>query len=82
MTTIPNEAEISSRASMIARGLLTTKRAVGIICMDHGMLRIKCIHGGYYWISADGHRLRRGMLLSRADDLQPKFIDAMERAGR
>ena len=50
--------------------------------MDHGKLRIKCHTGGYYWISADGRQVLRGKLLSGADELQPKFIDAMERAGR
>ena len=41
-------------------------------------------HGGddYYWIALDGSRLLRGRWLSEAEELQPKFIDAMERAGR
>ena len=67
---------------MIARGLLVTKRATGTISVDHGRLRLKCGAGGYYWISLDGSQVLRGMLLSGADELQPKFIDAMERAGR
>src|SRR5438876_12286265 len=68
MSTIPNEAEISARATMIARGLLATKRAVGIISMDDGRLRLKCRSGGYYWIDLDGRRVRRGKLLSAADE--------------
>ena len=82
MSTIPNEAEISARATMIARGLLATKRAVGIISMDHDRLRLKCRVGGYYWIDLDGRRVLRGMLLSGAEELQSKFVDAMERVGR
>ncbi len=82
MTTIPNEIDISARARMIARGLLATKRAAGIISMDRGNLRLKCSAGGYYWIVLDGRRLLRGKLLSAAEELQPKFIDVMERAGR
>jgi hypothetical protein len=82
MTTVPDEAKISARATMIARGLLATKRATGIISMDRGKLRLKCGSGGYYWISLDGSKMLRGMLLSQADELQPKFTDAMEREGR
>jgi hypothetical protein len=61
---------------------MTTRRAAGILTMDHGMLRLRCRYGGYYWISLDGRRMLRGMALSEADELQPKFNDAMERAGR
>jgi hypothetical protein len=82
MATTPNDAEISARATMIARGLLATKRAVGIISMDHDRLRLKCHAGRHYWIDLDGRRVLRGMLLSGAEELQPKFIDAMERAAR
>ena len=47
------------------------------------MLRLEC-HGSddYYWIALDGMRLLRGRWLSEAEELQPKFIDAMERRGR
>ena len=76
------EPEISLRATSIARGLLVTKRASGVISMEHGKMRLKCTSGGYYWISADGRRVLRGFLLSEAEDLQPKFIEAMQRAGR
>ena len=82
MTTIPKAAEISERVTMIARGLLVTKRAAGVISMDHGRLRLKCMNGGYCWIFLDGGRVFRGLLPSKAEELQPKFIDAMERAGR
>ena len=64
MTTIPNEIDISARARMIARGLLATRRAAGIISMDRGNLRLKCSAGGYYWIDLDGRRLLRGMRAS------------------
>lgn len=47
------------------------------------MLRLECHSGDdYYWIALDGGRLLRGKSVFEADDLQPKFIDAMERAGR
>ena len=46
------------------------------------MLRLKCKKGGYYWVSLDGSRILSGTKLSNAEELQPKFIDAMERAGR
>ena len=46
------------------------------------MLRLKCKSGsGYYWVSLDGGRLLRGMTPFEAEELQPKFIDAMERTG-
>jgi len=67
---------------MIARGLLVTKRAIGVITVSDGKLRLKCGSGGYYWITLDGRQVRRGKTLPSADELQPKFIDSMERAGR
>ena len=79
---MPSEVEISPRATTIARGLIATRRAAGIIAMDNGTLRIRCRAGGYYWISLDGRRVLRGKMLFEADELQPKFSDAMERAGR
>jgi len=59
-----------------------TKRAVGVITEDHGKLRLKCRLGGHYWISLDGRQVWRGQVFSTSDQLQPTFIDAMERAGR
>jgi hypothetical protein len=38
--------------------------------------------GGSYWIGLDGWEVRRGKALTKADHLQPKFLDAMARAGR
>jgi hypothetical protein len=46
------------------------------------MMRVDCVTGGFYWISLDGTRLLRGPTLLDAEELQPKFVDAMERAGR
>ena len=80
--TIPTGPPISPGANSIARGLLRTERAVGIISLEHGMLRLKWRRGGFYWIDLDGHRVRRGETLGKSEDLQSKFIDAMERAGR
>jgi len=82
VTTVPKEAAFSLRATSIARGLLVTKRAVGVISEDHGKLRLKCRLGGYYWISLDGRQLWLGRVFSTSDELQPTFIDAIERAGR
>jgi hypothetical protein len=45
-------------------------------------LRLNCRSGGHYWIALNGRQVRRGKTLTKADELQPKFIDAMERAGR
>ena len=81
MNTVPNDAVMSARATMIARGLLVTKRAVGLITEDHGKLRLKCRLGGYYWISLDGRKIWRGHVFSTSDELQATFADAMERAG-
>jgi len=44
---------------------------------------LECHSGDdYYWIALDGRRLLRGKSVFEADELQPKFIDAMERVGR
>jgi hypothetical protein len=74
---------ISDRAKAVAKGLVCTGRAAPSSKVMQGMLHLKC-HGGddYYWIALDGSRLLRGRWLSEAEELQPKFIDAMERAGR
>ena len=82
MATTPTEPAISVRATTIAKGLIVTKRAVGIGSMSGGMLRLKCRGGGYYWIELKGGRVLRGKTLTTAEELQPKFIEAMERAGR
>jgi len=83
MPTTPVDPAISPRATSIARGLIRTERAPGIIKSHQGMLRLECHRGDdYYWIALDGSRLLRGKWLSEADELQPKFIDAMERVGR
>ena len=79
--TTPTEQPISLRANSVARGLLRTDRAVGGIKREYGMLRVRARRGVYYWIDLDGHRVIRGKTLLGADELQPKFIDAMERAG-
>lgn len=82
MNTVPKDAAISARATMIARGLLVTKRAVGVITEDHGKLRLKCRTGGHYWVSLNGRQMWRGKIFATSDELQPTFADAMERAGR
>jgi len=74
--------EISTRATAIARGLLRTERATGVISQEYGMLRVACASGGNYWIEPDGSRVHRGKTLFSSDELQPKFIDAMVRAGQ
>jgi len=74
---------MSDRARAIAEGLVRTKRAVkGFLKRDHGMLRLHAMREGFYWISLGGTRVLRGTKLFEAEELQPKFIDAMERAGR
>jgi hypothetical protein len=81
MATTQVEPEISERAHKVARGLIRTRRAASIIKVDQGMLRLGCRNGGYYWLSLDGRRVLRGKALSEADELQPNFAAAMERAG-
>ena len=73
---------ISPRARAIAEGLIRTGRAGKHGVYDHGMLRLECLAGGFYWISLDGSRVLRGAKLFDAEELQPKFADAIERAGR
>lgn len=80
--TILTEPPISSRANSIAQGLLRTERAVGVISVEYDMLRLRCCSGGNYWIDFDGGRVFRGKTLFKSDELQPTFVDAMERAGR
>ena len=76
------EPKVSPRATLIARGLLLTERAFGVISVEYGTLRLRCRSGGNYWIEIDGGRTFRGKTFLNAEELQPKFIDAMERAGR
>jgi hypothetical protein len=78
----PDEPVMSERATSIARGLVRTGRAAKGIGTDEGMMRLQCLSGGFYWISLDGSEVLRGSTLEAADELQAKFRDAMERAGR
>ena len=78
----PADTAVSPRATSIARGLLLTERAFGVISVEYGMLRLRCRSGGNYWIEIDSGRTYRGKTFLNAEELQPKFIDAMERAGR
>jgi hypothetical protein len=71
------------RAKAIAEGLIRTERAGHKGVLEQGMLKLKCRKGGYYWISLDGSRILSGAsLLFDPEELQEKFRDAMERAGR
>jgi hypothetical protein len=76
------EPKMSERAAAIVRGLVRTERTTKGVSSDQGMLRLECLSGGFYWISLDGGRLLRGAELIDAEELQAKFRDAMERAGR
>jgi hypothetical protein len=78
----PGEPAMSERAAAIARGLVRTGRAAKGIGPGQGMVRLQCLNGGFYWISLDGSEVLRGSTLMAADELQAKFRDAMERAGR
>ena len=82
MQATTTEGGISARARAIANGLVRTSRAAKDIGTEHGLLRLLGSSGGFYWISLDGKRVLKGHALFEADELQPKFIDAMERAGR
>jgi len=78
----PADPATSERAAAIVRGLVRTNRAAKGVASDQGMLRLECLTGGFYWISLDGLGIRRGTALAAADELQAKFQDTMERAGR
>jgi hypothetical protein len=78
----PDEPPMSERAAAIARGLVRTGRAAKGIGPGQGMVSLQCLNGGFYWISLDGSQVLRGSTLMAADELQAKFRDAMERAGR
>jgi hypothetical protein len=82
MASTSTEAVVYGRAKAIAEGLVRTRRAEQDGVIDRGMVKLTCRKGGYYWISFDGGRVLRGAQLFEAEELQPKFIDAMERAGR
>jgi len=68
------------RAEAIANGLIRTRRAANAQPLD-GFIRLKAKGGGFYWVSFDGFRLLRGEAFWDADELQPKFVEAMERSG-
>ena len=78
----PTDSGPSARAKAIAKGLINTERAAQGLQLKNGMLRLECLNGGYYWISLDGRQLHRGSAFLEAEELQSKFIEAMERAGR
>ena len=82
MASTLTEAVVYGRARAIAEGLISTRRAGQNGVLDRGMVKLECTKGGYYWISLDGGRVLRGAQRFEAEELQPKFIDAMERAGR
>jgi hypothetical protein len=73
---------MSERAAAVTRGLVRSGRAAKDIRYEEGMLRLQCLSSGFYWISLDGSQVLRGSTLTEADELQAKFRDAMERAGR
>ena len=78
----PADLTLSARAKAIAEGLIRTDRADRHGVIEHAMLRLASRKGGFYWISLDGGRLLRGADLFGAEELQAKFRDTMERAGR
>ena len=70
----------SLRAWAIANGLIRTGRAATPLHVR----RFICLHtaGSHrYWVSYDGHRVRRGRELADAEELQSGFVEAMVRAG-
>ena len=50
----------------------------GVIRVEYGMLRIRCRSGGNYWIEIDSGRTYRDKTFLNAEELQPKFIEALE----
>ena len=73
-------SRISHKARALAEGLMRTGRASDPQTVDgHVQLRAKI--GGFYWITPDGSRLLRGDELEDAEELQPRFVESMVRAG-
>lgn len=68
------------RAEAIVNGLIRTGRAANAQA-ENGFICLKAKVGGFYWVSFDGFRLLRGEIFEDADELQPNFVAAMERAG-
>ena len=71
----------SPRAKQIAEGLVRTGRASSDVRLIGTWLRLRATAGNFYWISLDGALLLRGDTVDGAEELQPRFADAMARAG-
>ena len=72
------------RARAIARGLIATARARRSQALPEGeFVRLEgtSATGSFYWIRRDGAEVRSGVSFAEAESLQPKFVEAMERAG-
>jgi hypothetical protein len=77
---MPTIHEPTIRALAIAEGLVRTGRATASE-QEESYIRLPGAKGGYYWVTYSGDRLLRGSELLYAEDLQPGFLAAMERAG-
>jgi hypothetical protein len=69
------------RAIAIARGLARSARADRAVIVGN-WLRAKARRGNeFYFLSANGTRLLRGLSLSEATELTPGFAQAMAKRG-
>jgi hypothetical protein len=68
------------RAATIVEGLIRTGRAARPWPF-HGFMRLAASTGGFYFVAFRGDQVLRGTSLQDAEELQPGFIVAMERAG-
>lgn len=70
----------SAKAWAIATGLVNTGRGVTPVAV-RGYICVRSARAGYYWISNTGDRLLYGLGIDSAVDLQPGFVESMERSG-
>ena len=70
----------NARAAAIINGLIRTGRA-SHPKLFHGFVQLARATGEFYYVAFRGNLVLRGGSLKDADELQPGFSDAMERAG-
>jgi hypothetical protein len=74
------------RAGAVVRGLLRAGRArpmrIAMLVDTGEFVRLERRPApGWYWIARDGGHVRVGRNFATAEQLQPGFLEAMERAG-
>ncbi len=72
----------TTRAQSIVDGLVKTGRAAKPRLTKDFILLDRDGERGFYWVSIDGERVLKGDTPSTAEELQPGFLQAMERVGQ